>query len=147
MVYNQYAWAAGWARSEVDLNGSLWYKWWRCRQSARVFWSWPQRVIMVYRLEIWCPIQRCSEVDLNGSLWYIARGLRHTRDICSEVDLNGSLWYSETSAHSSAPQVLKLTSTGHYGILAASSMLRRYKFWSWPQRVIMVYLAFHQKMW
>ena len=34
----------------------------------------------------------------------------------SEVDLNGSLWYKLIPATQHILRVLKLTSTGHYGI-------------------------------
>ena len=34
----------------------------------------------------------------------------------SEVDLNGSLWYRQGLDSKRRIQVLKLTSTGHYGI-------------------------------
>ena len=34
----------------------------------------------------------------------------------SEVDLNGSLWYRRANGDPLADGVLKLTSTGHYGI-------------------------------
>ena len=36
--------------------------------------------------------------------------------MCSEVDLNRSLWYSYVSHGQQSHAVLKLTSTGHYGI-------------------------------
>ena len=36
----------------------------------------------------------------------------------SEVDLNGSLWYTVIPFDNMVNSVLKLTSTGHYGISA-----------------------------
>ena len=125
------------------------------------FWSWPQRVIMVY-----CP-SRCyrttprSEVDLNRSLWYSVEyllcfsscvlkltstghyGIQKRQKLAlfhrSEVDLNRSLWYTSASGLQRLVYVLKLTSTGHYGITLAELTRNPRKFWSWPQQVIMVY--------
>ena len=81
-----------------------------------MFWSWPQRVIMVYVPDSW-------------TLWSPR----------SEVDLNGSLWYIKTKTNKYKYDVLKLTSTGHYGIPVSFAAFSGIGFWSWPQRVIMVY--------
>ena len=47
-------------------------------------------------------------------VYYEASGL--TARMSSEVDLNGSLWYKKVFADAWRVIVLKLTSTGHYGI-------------------------------
>ena len=127
-------------RSEVDPTGSLWYTQ-RCSSShfqsvlkltlpghygilrghfcapSTRFWSWPYRVIMVYFSSKTTP--RCS---------------------CSEVDPTGSLWYNKFLLFLSAPFVLKLTLPGHYGILGRRVTVLLKQFWSWPYRVIMVYI-------
>ena len=56
-----------------------------------------QRLIMVYSVGEVVARARRSEVDLNGSLWYII-------DMCNAEQ----------------GDVLKLTSTGHYGICSPS---------------------------
>ena len=46
----------------------------------------------------------------------------------SEVDLNGSLWYKQGRCAGAVPQVLKLTSTGHYGIRDVELTVEDYEF-------------------
>ena len=80
-------------RSEVDLNGSLWY-------TARRGY-----------LQI-CMVLKLTSTGHYGILM-LAMPVAQVR---SEVDLNGSLWYMITWYNARAFVVLKLTSTGHYGI-------------------------------
>ena len=80
------------------------------------FWSWPYRVIMVYT------ITACTNPAPR-----------------SEVDPIGSLWYTSVLLNRILVSVLKLTLSGHYGILNSLNPSWRNQFWSWPYRVIMVY--------
>ena len=72
---------------------------------------------MVYPQSLLLHIRPRSEVDLNRSLWYIS--LVHGMQVAnsSEVDLNRSLWYTVFPIATPLDLVLKLTSTGHYGIV------------------------------
>ena len=153
-------------RSEVDPKGSLWYTVFSVMTSrplvlkltpkghygipsgeidcwTMLFWSWPQRVIMVYGAAItrrttawfWSWPQRVIMV-----YYFLAMTLD---EISSEVDPKGSLWYTSRAYRQQRDYVLKLTPKGHYGIRAGWISHSEYQFWSWPQRVIMVYILYH----
>ena len=54
--------------------------------------------------------------------------LMYFSSFSSEVDLNGSLWYIEMVDMLEREQVLKLTSTGHYGIRYSKDTLKLTQF-------------------
>ena len=58
---------------------------------------------------------------------------------CSEVDSNESLWYRFSLAQETIIPVLKLTPTSHYDISNTKYLHVSLEFWSWLQRVIMIY--------